>query len=160
MSQLSGLGQTMLQLSGLKQTVLQLLDKSVLEFSVTALFYLEDNRKIHLQGVRACRCKDATRRVPQHVGEREREKERERVIELTHVWGRERERALCILFLYVSFSPLGLPYANWAQSGLLLYLKSSLRSSDLSLTFFCSIFAGFSLPCLLAPAILVSCFLF
>ena len=71
--QLSGLGQTMLQLSGLKWTVLQLLDKSVLQLSVTALFYLEDSRKIHLRGVRACRSKDMRRRAPQRVGERERE---------------------------------------------------------------------------------------
>ena len=37
------------QLSGLGQTVLQLLGKSVLQLSVTALFYLEDSRKIHLR---------------------------------------------------------------------------------------------------------------
>ena len=39
------------------------------------------------------------------------------------------------------------------------YLRSSLRSSDLPLTFLCSICVGFSLPCLLATAILDSCFL-
>ena len=39
--------------------------------SVTALFYLEDSRKIHLQGVRARRSKDTRRRVSQCVGERE-----------------------------------------------------------------------------------------
>ena len=43
------------------------------KISVTALFYLEDRRKIHLWGVRACQSKDTRRRVPQHVGERERE---------------------------------------------------------------------------------------
>ena len=43
------------------------------QISVTALFYLEDSRKIHLRGMRACRSKDAKRRVPQHAGERERE---------------------------------------------------------------------------------------
>ena len=43
------------------------------QISVTALFYLEDSRKIHLWGMRACRSKDTRRRVPQHVGERERE---------------------------------------------------------------------------------------
>ena len=32
--------------------------------SVTALFYLEDSRKIHLQGVRAHRSKDSKRRAP------------------------------------------------------------------------------------------------
>ena len=39
--------------------MLWLLDKSVLQLSVTALFYLEDSRKIHLRGVRACRSKDS-----------------------------------------------------------------------------------------------------
>ena len=70
--QLSGLGQTMLQLAGLKQTVLQLLDKSVLQLSVTALFYLDNSKKIHHRGVRACRPKDTKRRVSQCIGERER----------------------------------------------------------------------------------------
>ena len=52
--------------------MLQLLDKSVLQLSVTALFYLEDSRKIHLRGVRAHRSKDM-RRAPQRAGEREGE---------------------------------------------------------------------------------------
>ena len=38
--------------------------------SVTALFYLEESRKIHLSGVRACRSKDTRKRAPQRVGER------------------------------------------------------------------------------------------
>ena len=42
------------------------------QISVTALFYLEDSRKIHLQGVRARQSKDTRRRAPQHGGERER----------------------------------------------------------------------------------------
>ena len=53
--------------------MLQLLDKSVLQLRVTALFYLENSRKIHPRGVRACRPKDAKRRAPQRAGERERE---------------------------------------------------------------------------------------
>ena len=57
----------------------------MLQLSVTALFYLEDSRKIHLRGVRACRSKD-TRRAPQRMGERER----------------ERELALALLFICVS----------------------------------------------------------
>ena len=77
-SQLSGLGQTMLQLSGLEQTLLQLLDKSVLKLHVTALFYLDNSRKIHPRGMRACQPKDVRRRAPQHAGERERESERDR----------------------------------------------------------------------------------
>ena len=71
--QLSGHEQTVLQLSGHEQTVLQLLDKSVLQLCVTALFYLENSKKIHPRGVRACRPKDVKRRTLQHIGERERE---------------------------------------------------------------------------------------
>ena len=48
----------------------------------------------------------------------------------------------------------GLPFPS--PLGVLFYLKSSLWSSDLSLTFLCSILLGFSLPCLLATAILDS----
>ena len=63
-------------------------------------------------------------------------------------------------FMYSS-PPLGLPCVNWAsQENCLFYLRSSLWSSDLPLTFVCSIFMGFSLPCLLATTILDSCFLF
>ena len=43
------------------------------QISVTALFSLEDSRKIHLRGVRARRSKDTRRRAPQRVGDRERE---------------------------------------------------------------------------------------
>ena len=43
----------------------------MLELSVTALFYLEDSRKIHLRGVRACRSKDMRRRAPQRGRESE-----------------------------------------------------------------------------------------
>ena len=58
---------------------------------------------------------------------------------------------------YMFFPPLGLPYVNWAsQDCCLFYLRSSLWSSDL----LCSLFAGFTLPCLLATAILDSYFLF
>ena len=45
----------------------------MLQLSVTALFYLEDSRKIHLRGVRARRSKDARRRAPQRVEEGERQ---------------------------------------------------------------------------------------
>ena len=38
------------------------------KISVTALFYLEDRRKIHLQHLRACWSKDSKRRAPQCVG--------------------------------------------------------------------------------------------
>ena len=54
----------------LDRPVLQLLNKSVLQLSVTALFYLEDSRKIHLRGVRARRSKTGREECPS-VQERE-----------------------------------------------------------------------------------------
>ena len=42
------------------------------QISVTALFYLEDNRKIHLRSVKARRSNDTRRRAPQCAGQRER----------------------------------------------------------------------------------------
>ena len=81
------------------------------------------------------------------AGGRGRERERKKE--------REKERELWLLFLYVSLS-LGLSYVNWAsQECCLFYLRSSLRSSDLPLFYFC----GLSLPCLLATDILDSCVL-
>ena len=136
MSQLSGLGQTVLYLSGLKRTVLQLLDKSVLQLHATALFYLANSRKIHLQGVRACRPKDVKRRAPQQVGERERE-------------------AFSSSF-YMFFSS---PWACPVKIGLRQKCCSTWSPHSGPRTFLCSIFAGFSLPCHLATTILDSCFL-
>ena len=93
-------------------------------------------------------------------GERERVREGEREKERTHARERERESTLAPPFICFF-----LPWACPMQIGLnqeccLFYLKFSLWSSDLPLTFLCSIFAGFSLPCLLATAILDSSFLF
>ena len=83
-------------------------------------------------------------------------REEKRVGECASVQETEREGALWLLFLYFSL-PLGLPYANWAsQECCLFYLRSSLQSSDLPLSYF----VGFSLPCLLATTILDSYFLF
>ena len=77
-----------------------------------------------------------------------------------HARVREREIEPVGSSFYVFFLPLGLPYVNWAsQEYCLFYLRSSLWSSDHPLTFLCSVFTGFSLPCLLATAILYSCFL-
>ena len=124
-SQLLGLGQTVLQLSGLERTVLQLLDKSVLQLSVIALFYLDNNRRIHPRGMRAC---DPKMRREERPSTRER----------------ERERQLWLLFLYVYLS-LGLSYVNWAsQECCLFYLRSSLRFSDLPLFYFRGLFPSLS----------------
>ena len=62
------------QLLGLGQTVFIALR----QISVTALFYLEDGRRIHTRSVRACKPKDTKRREwrspPARRGGREREK--------------------------------------------------------------------------------------
>ena len=94
------------------------------QISVTALFYLEDSRKIHLWGMRARPSKDTRRRAPQRAG-------------------RERESWLWLLYLYVYLS-LGLSYVNWAsQECCLFYLRSSLGSSDLLLFYFPGLFPSF-----------------
>ena len=65
---------------------------------------------------------------------------------------RRERRELWLLFLYV-FLSLGLSYVNWAsQEYCLFYVRFSLRSSDFPLFYF----VGFSLPGLLATAILDS----
>ena len=94
------------------------------QISVTALFSLEDSRKIHLRGVRARQSKDTRRRAPQRSG--------------------ERESWLWLLYLYVSLS-LGLSCVNWAsQECCLFYLRSSLQSSDLLLFHFHGLFPSLS----------------
>ena len=112
------------------------LDKSGLQLSVTALFYLEDSRKIHLRGVRARRSKDTRRRAPQRAG--------------------ERELALAPLFICLSLP--GPALCKLGQPGVLFVLPEVLTPGPR--TFFCFIFAGFSLPCLVATTILDSFSLF
>ena len=93
--------------------------------------------------------------------EREKVREGEREKERMHAGEKEREKALWLLLLYVFSSTWAFPMQiGLSQECGLFYLKSSLQSLDLSLTFLCSIFAGFSLPCLLATAILDSFSLF
>ena len=83
------------------------------QISVTALFYLEESRKIHLWGVRARRSKDA-KRAPQRTRERERERNRER----------QRERALTPLF--ICFSLPGPVLCKLGQPGVLVLLPEVL----------------------------------
>ena len=102
------LGQGVSQLLALRQTMLQLLDRSVVQLLVTAQFYLENKRKIHPWGVRACWPK------------RHEEKRR------------ERESPGPSAPLLSVFRPLGPPCVNWAsQEGWLFYPRSSLGSSEL-----------------------------
>ena len=100
--------------------------------------------------MRACQPKDLKRREWRSAWGREREKARAR--------GREGERE----------SALAPPFICFSSPGPALCKLGSARSAVCSTwsphsgprTFFCSIFAGFSLPCLLATAILDSFSLF
>ena len=92
--------------------------RSVLQLQVTAQFYLENSRKLHPRGVRACQPKDAKRN--------------------------KSPAPLAPLFICF-FLPPGLPYVNWAsQECCLLYLRSSLRSADLPLFCFRGLFPSLS----------------
>ena len=104
----------------------------------------------------AQRCED--KRVEERASVRKRERGRERA----HARGVEREKVLWLLLLYVFSSPWACPMQiGLSQECCLFYLRSLLQwSSDLPLTFLCSIFEGFSLPRLLASAILDSFSLF
>ena len=84
----------------------------------------------------------------QQESERERERERK---ERTHAGERVHERVLWLLLLYVFFLHLGLPFANWAQPGVLFVLPE---------VFTLVLRPPFDLPCLLATTILDSFSLF
>ena len=103
--------------------------------SVTALFYLEDSRRIHPPSVRACQPKDLKWR------------------EWRSAWvrGRQRESALAPPFIC---SPPGPALCKLGLARSAVCSTWSLHSGPR--TFFCSIFVGFSLSCLLATAILDS----
>ena len=95
------------------------------------------------------------KRVEECTGEGESERKSIRTQE------RKSEKAPWLLLLQVCSSTWACPMQiGLSQECCLFYLRSSLWSSDLPLTFLCSIFAGFSLPCLLATTILDSFSLF
>ena len=104
------------------------------QISVTALLYLDNSRKIHLQGIRARRPKDAKRRAPQRAGAGGREESAH-----AHMGERGRESLLALLFICFFLPPracpmqIGLGHANWAWPGALFYLKSSLLGPSLVL---------------------------
>ena len=106
----------------------------MLQLCVTAQFYLENKGKYILEVWGHADPKDVKRR------EREREK-RARAC----AWERDSPGPLAPLFIRFFSSPLGLPYVNWAsQECCLLYLKSSLQSSDLPLFYFRGLFPSLS----------------
>ena len=104
-------------------------------FSVTALFYLEDSRRIHPRSVRVCQPKDLKGRERRSAWERGREREGERERECTHAGEEESESALASPFM--CFPPPGPALCKLGLAGecCLFYLKSSLWSSDPPLTF-------------------------
>ena len=79
------------------------------------------------------------------------------------IWRKERARErespspLAPVFICFFLLPLDLPYVNWASQECFCSTWGPHSSPQ---TFLCSIFQGFSLPCLLATAILDSFFLF
>ena len=124
------LGQNVSQLSERPCYRSQLSDRSGLQLHVTPQCYLENERKIHPRGVRACRRK------------RHRERDRGR----QHARARERPTPghLAPLFMFFPL-PLGLPYVNRARLEFcLFYLRSSLQSSDLPLPNCCRLFPSLS----------------
>ena len=120
-------------LQPLDRPVSQPLEGPVLRLHVTAQFYSESKGKYILEAWGHANPKDTKRR------------------ETTGP-------ILAPFFICFFSSRLGLAYVNWArQEYCLFYLRSSHSSPQ---TCLCSIFAGFSLPCLLATAIPDSFFLF
>ena len=96
--------------------------RSVLQFRVTAQFYLESKGKYILK---AC--------MPSGHADPKDRKRREAPGPI-----------LASLFMFFLL-PLGLPYVNWAsQDCCLFYLRSSLWSSDLPLFYFCRLFPSLS----------------
>ena len=85
----------------------------MLQLRVIALFYLDNSRKIHPRGLRACQPKDVKRREPQRTGEKERErvrkgeKESERGGEREREHARGRERESFGSSFYMFFPPPG-----------------------------------------------------
>ena len=134
-SQLLGLGQTVLQLSGLEWTIIALRQISVIAPCYSSILFRRQQENPSLR----CEAMSIQRRKVQ---------------------GREREPFGSSFYMFFP-SPWACPMQiGLSQECCLFYLKSSLWSSDLPLTFLCSIFAGSSLPCLLDTAILDSFFLF
>ena len=88
--------------------------------------------------MRACQPKDSKRREWWSAWGRERERVREgeRDKERMHTGEKESEKALWLLLLYVFSSTWACPVQiGLSQECCLFYLKSSLWSSDLPLTF-------------------------
>ena len=124
----------------------RVLGRVKLELNVTALFYLEDSRRI--QGLKRREWRSAWG-GREREGERERERKRERKRERASACTRERESvrkrfgsSFCMFFFSTWACPMQIGLSQECCLFCLFCLKSSLWSSDL--------------PCLLATAILDS----
>ena len=126
------------------------------QISVTALFYLEDSRRIHPWSVRACRPKDLKGREWRSAWGRGRPRGRER--ESGQARGRKRKRESAWAPPFICFLPPGPAVCKLGLARSAVCSTWGLHSGPQTL--FCSIFMGFSLPCLLATAILDSFSLF
>ena len=105
------------------------------QINVTALFYLENGRRIHLLGVRACRPKDT--KSAQHSGERERGR--------AQACGGERKREHFGSSFYTSFPCPGPALCKLGQPRVLFVLPEVLTlvlgpSFDLPLFYFRGLF--------------------
>ena len=124
------------------------------QISVTALFYLEDSRRIHPQSLRACQPKDLKRRQWRNVLGREREKVREGERERAHACGRERERQRVRKRFGSSFYVFS---STWACP---MQIRLSQECYLLCLVLTLVLRPSFDIPCLLAITILESFSLF
>ena len=106
--------------------------------------------------MRACQPKDSKRREWRSARGREKERGRER--ERAHARGREREGESPLAPPFMFFPPPGPALSKLGLARSAVCSTWSLHSGPR--TFLCSIFAGFSLPCLLATTILDSFSLF
>ena len=102
--------------------------------------------------MRACHPEDVKTREWRSAWKRERERERK------HARGGERERKRFGSSFYMFFPPPGPALCKLGLARSAVCSTRGLHSSPL--TFLCSTFPGFSLPCLLATAILDSFSLF
>ena len=116
------------------------------QISVTAQCYLQNKRKIHPWGMRACWPKTREEgREREREQEREQESETAREAEKTRQTEREREsESPRPLFLCFSL-PLALPSVSWASQECCLFsLRSSLWPLNLPLFYFPELFPSLS----------------
>ena len=121
------------------------------QISVTALFYIEDSRRIHPRSVRACQPKDSKRRDWRSASGREKERKSTHTHMRERKW--EREKALWLLLLYVFSSTWACPMQIGFSQECCLFRRRQWHPTP-------GPWNLLDLPCLLATAILDSFSLF